>query len=156
MIAVDVGYGQLHYRLRSDDRVTVLERTNARHLTPQDLPRVPDLLTCDASFIGLATVLQAPISCMAPGFWGLVLCKPQFEAGPERMRRAGKGGVLKDPAIRQQVLDETIERISALGVAVIGVEQAWPPGPKGNIEYVLLVVDDRDAAESEASANRHT
>jgi 23S rRNA (cytidine1920-2'-O)/16S rRNA (cytidine1409-2'-O)-methyltransferase len=141
VVAVDVGYGQLHQRLRSDDRVTNLERTNARHLTPGDLPYSPDLLVCDASFIPLATVLPATVALMdrATGWWGVLLCKPQFEAGRERMNRHGRKGVLTDVDVRAQVVAETIESVRAMGVEVLDVKQAHPPGPKGNIEYVLLV-----------------
>jgi 23S rRNA (cytidine1920-2'-O)/16S rRNA (cytidine1409-2'-O)-methyltransferase len=134
--AVDVGYGQLHPKLRDDPRVTVMERVNARHLSPGDLPFAPNLVVCDASFISLATVMRGPISCMAPNWWGLLLCKPQFEAGPQRL---GKGGVVRDDAIRDEIVAETIGSIEQLGVRVVAKTQAHPPGPKGNIEYVLLV-----------------
>lgn len=140
VVAVDVGYGQLHQSLRDDTRVTVLERTNARHLGADDLPYAPDLLVCDASFIPLATVLPATIGCMSgAGWWGVLLCKPQFEAGRERMNRHGRKGVLVDEAVRAQVVEECVESVRAMGVEVLGVERAHPPGPKGNIEYVLLV-----------------
>lgn len=140
VIAVDVGYGQLHARLRDDPRVTMLERTNARHLQPDDLPYAPTLLVCDASFILLSTVLPATIAAMDPaGWWGVLLVKPQFEAGRERMNRHGRKGVLVDVAVREQVRDEAVESIRAMGVDVLDVAQAHPPGPKGNIEYVALV-----------------
>ena len=141
VVAVDVGYGQLHQRLRGDDRVTVLERTNARHLAPGDLPYSPDLLVCDASFIPLATVLPATIALMdqAAGWWGVLLCKPQFEAGRERMNRHGRKGVLVDEQVRAQVVEETVASVREMGVEVLDVVQAHPPGPKGNIEYALLV-----------------
>jgi 23S rRNA (cytidine1920-2'-O)/16S rRNA (cytidine1409-2'-O)-methyltransferase len=139
--AVDVGYGQLHQRLRTDERVTNIERTNARHLAPGDLPYAPNLLVCDASFIPLATVLPATIALMdqAEGWWGILLCKPQFEAGRERMNRHGRKGVLTDEDVRAQVVEETVESVRAMGVEVLDVVQAHPPGPKGNIEYALLV-----------------
>jgi 23S rRNA (cytidine1920-2'-O)/16S rRNA (cytidine1409-2'-O)-methyltransferase len=144
VIAVDVGYGQLHQRLREDDRVTVLERTNARHLEPNMLRgAAPDLLVCDASFIPLRTVLPAPIACMRPGFWGMVLCKPQFEAGRERINSAGKGGVIRDEVVRDQIVAETVDSLRSLGLSVHATVQAHPPGPKGNIEYVMLVRDAR-------------
>ena len=140
VVAVDVGYGQLHPRLRDDERVTVMERTNARHLAATDLPYAPDLIVCDASFIPLATVLPAAIAAMEPsGWWGVLLIKPQFEAGRDRMNRHGKKGVLVDAAVREQVRDEAIESLRSMGMDVLGVEQAHPPGPKGNIEYVALV-----------------
>jgi 23S rRNA (cytidine1920-2'-O)/16S rRNA (cytidine1409-2'-O)-methyltransferase len=139
--AVDVGYGQLHQRLRTDERVTMLERTNARHLVPGDLPSSPNLLVCDASFIPLATVLPATIALMdqAEGWWGVLLCKPQFEAGRERMNKHGRKGVLVDEAVRAQVVEEAVASVRAMGVDVLDVVQAHPPGPKGNIEYALLV-----------------
>lgn len=139
VIAVDVGYGQLHDRLRRDDRVTVMERTNARHLAPDDLPWVPELIVCDASFIPLATVLPGPIACMAPQFWGLILCKPQFEAGRQRLRSAGSRGVITDEGVREQVLAETLVALQGLGLTVHGSVEASPRGPKGNVEYVVLV-----------------
>ncbi len=143
VIAVDVGYGQLHPRLRNDERVVVMERTNARHLTPEQVPYAPDLMVCDASFIPLRTVLPGPLACMRHGFWGLILCKPQFEAGRERMAAAGKKGVITDAAVRQQILDESLVSIRDLGMVVEGVEEARPRGPKGNVEYVVLVRDGR-------------
>jgi 23S rRNA (cytidine1920-2'-O)/16S rRNA (cytidine1409-2'-O)-methyltransferase len=140
VVAVDVGYGQLHASLRGDARVTNLERTNARYLEPSDLPYAPDLLVCDASFIPLATVLPAAVAAMDPdGWWGVILVKPQFEAGRERMNRHGRKGVLVDEAVRRQVRDEAVGSLRAIGVDVLAVERAHPPGPKGNVEYVALV-----------------
>ncbi|MCW2956509.1 MAG: hemolysin [Thermoleophilia bacterium] len=144
VVAVDVGYGQLHQSLRTDARVTVMERTNARHLEPGDLPYAPDLLVCDASFISLGTVLPATFAAMDPaGWWGVLLCKPQFEAGRERMNRHGRKGVLTDVAVRDQVVAETIAAVRAAGVEVLQHVQAHPPGPKGNVEYALLVRGSR-------------
>lgn len=146
VIAVDVGYGQLHPRIREDGRVTVMERTNARHLTLGALPFAPDMIVCDASFIALATVLPAPLSCMSPGYWGLILCKPQFEAGKERMRKIGKGGVIRDAVARDEIVGVTQGALEGLGVDVLATVPARPPGPKGNIEYVMLVRDGRSTA----------
>jgi 23S rRNA (cytidine1920-2'-O)/16S rRNA (cytidine1409-2'-O)-methyltransferase len=140
VVAVDVGYGQLHASLRDDPRVTNLERTNARHLQPADLPYAPDLLVCDASFIPLVTVLPGAIAAMERGgWWGVLLVKPQFEAGRDRMNRHGRKGVLVDEQVREQVRDEAVASVRSLGVEVIAVERAHPPGPKGNVEYVALV-----------------
>lgn len=140
VVAVDVGYGQLHQTLRDDPRVTVLERTNARHLEREQVPYAPDLLVCDASFIPLRTVLPATVALMEPtGWWGVLLCKPQFEAGRDRMNRHGRKGVLVDQAVREQVVEETVQSVRDMGVDVLDVKRAHPPGPKGNIEYVLLV-----------------
>lgn len=140
VIAVDVGYGQLDHRLRVDPRVTVLERTNARHLTPDGLPYPPDLITCDASFISLGKILPGPLSCMQSGWWGVLLCKPQFEAGRDVMR-ARTGGVIRDDDVRDRVVEEAVARVRALGIIVERVVEASPRGPKGNIEYALLVRD---------------
>ncbi len=139
VIAVDVGYGQLHPRIRGDKRVHVMDRTNARHLTPDDLPYKPDLLVCDASFISLEKVLPAVISCMSSDFFGLLLCKPQFEAGPERLGRFGKKGVITDEAVREEILNETIESLRKMGLESISHVEARPRGDKGNVEYVILV-----------------
>jgi 23S rRNA (cytidine1920-2'-O)/16S rRNA (cytidine1409-2'-O)-methyltransferase len=150
VVAVDVGYGQLHASLRGDARVTNLERTNARHLQPADLPYAPNLLVCDASFIPLATVLPAAVAAMDPaGWWGILLVKPQFEAGRERMNRHGRKGVLTDVAVREQVRDEAVESVRALGIEVVAVQQAHPPGPKGNVEYAALVRGLLDGAAEE-------
>lgn len=141
VVAVDVGYGQLHEQLRQDERVTNVERTNARHLSPGDLPYAPNLIVCDASFISLATVLPAVFACMDPaGWWGVLLCKPQFEAGRERMNKHGRKGVLVDIEVRAQVVAETVAALrEECGIQVLHEVQAHPPGPKGNREYCLLV-----------------
>lgn len=140
VIAVDVGYGQLHASLRTDSRVTNLERTNARHLSMEDLPFTPNLLVCDASFIALRTVLASAVSLMDPQWWwGILLIKPQFEAGRERMSRYGRKGVLTDALVRETVRDEAVASLVALGMNVVNVVEANPRGPKGNIEYAALV-----------------
>lgn len=143
VIAVDVGYGQLHPTLRQDERVVVMERTNARHLTPEDLPWAPDLLVCDASFISLRTLLPGPLACMAQSWWGIVLIKPQFEAGTARMRKFGRGGVIRDDDVRQEVLQEVVLGLEGLGIAVLATHEAEPKGPKGNTEYVALIRGSR-------------
>lgn len=141
VVAVDVGYGQLHEQLRQDARVTSMERTNARHITPADVPYAPNLIVCDASFISLATVLPAVFACMdSAGWWGVLLCKPQFEAGRARMNKHGRKGVLVDIEVRDQVVDETIAALrDDCGIEVLRSVQAHPPGPKGNREFGLLV-----------------
>src|SRR5688500_12944423 len=100
VIALDVGYGQLHPKLRDDPRVTVLERTNVRELRCDELPFRPSFLTCDVSFIGLDKAFPPALACAAPGWRAVVLVKPQFEAGPEDV---GKGGVVRDPEVRRRV-----------------------------------------------------
>jgi len=140
--AVDVGHGQLAWKLRNDPRVVVLERTNARHLTPKEIPEPVDWVVCDASFIGLETVLPAALSLAKPGAIAVALIKPQFEVGPDRV---GKGGVVSDPALHQEVC----ERIRAWfvrqpGWSVLGIVESPVLGPEGNKEFLI-------AARKEAS-----
>jgi 23S rRNA (cytidine1920-2'-O)/16S rRNA (cytidine1409-2'-O)-methyltransferase len=134
--AVDVGYGQLHPRLRDDPRVTVLERTNVRELRCDDLPFPPTFVTCDVSFIGLGKALPPALACAAPGWRALVLVKPQFEAGPADV---GKGGVVRDPEVRRRVLDEVTVQVPAWGGRVLGVADSALPGPKGNRELFVYL-----------------
>ncbi|MFC3123474.1 TlyA family RNA methyltransferase [Pseudoroseomonas globiformis] len=133
--AVDVGHGQLAWKLRSDDRVVVLEKTNARRLDSSQIPEPPEVVVCDASFIGLATVLPAALNLAAPGAWAVALIKPQFEAGPELV---GKGGVVRDPTVHQAVCDRVTEWWSGLfGWSVLGVEPSPILGPEGNREFLI-------------------
>ena len=132
VIAVDVGYGQLHPRLRDDPRVTVLERTNARALT--ELPFAPRLVVCDVSFISVRIALPPALRLAAPGWQALVLVKPQFEAGRADV---GKGGVVRDPAVRARVLREVAAAAPGWGATVSGVVDSGLPGPKGNREFFL-------------------
>jgi 23S rRNA (cytidine1920-2'-O)/16S rRNA (cytidine1409-2'-O)-methyltransferase len=134
--ALDVGYGQLHPRLRDDPRVTVLERRNVRSLDCAELPFAPTLVTCDVSFIGLEKALPPALRCAAPGWRALVLVKPQFEAGPADV---GKGGVVRDPEVHQRVLREVIARVPEWGGHVTGIADSGLPGPKGNREFFLLI-----------------
>ena len=130
--AVDVGHGQLAWKLRSDPRVVVQERTNARHLK---LSEPIGALVCDASFIGLRTLLPAPLACCAPGAWAVALIKPQFEAGPGQV---GKNGVVRDPAVHEQVCTMIQEWWAGLpGWTVLGVEPSPITGPEGNREFLL-------------------
>jgi 23S rRNA (cytidine1920-2'-O)/16S rRNA (cytidine1409-2'-O)-methyltransferase len=141
VIAVDVGYGTLDYGLRVDPRVTVLERTNARALTPEMLPYVPDLATIDVSFISLAKVLPAVLACVARAFDVLALVKPQFEVGRERV---GKGGVVRVADDRRAALVAVGEAARGLGAAVLGYRSSLLPGPKGNREtFVWLAESSR-------------
>jgi len=133
--AVDVGHGQLAWRLRCDDRVIVYEKTNARHLTPAIVPDPIDALVCDASFIGLATLLPAPLALCAPGAWAIVLIKPQFEAGAALV---GSKGVVRDPAVHQAVCERVTAWWSGLpGWTVAGVTESPITGPEGNKEFLL-------------------
>jgi 23S rRNA (cytidine1920-2'-O)/16S rRNA (cytidine1409-2'-O)-methyltransferase len=133
--AVDVGHGQLDWRLRNDPRVVVLERTNARHLTIELLPAAPSLIVCDASFIGLRTVLPAALNVALPGAELVALVKPQFEAGPEAV---GKGGVVRDPAVHEAVCATVRDWLEAImGWQVLGLTASPVLGPKGNREFLI-------------------
>ncbi|MDE8346006.1 MAG: TlyA family RNA methyltransferase [Acidocella sp.] len=136
--AVDVGHGQLAWKLRGDPRVTVLEKTNARHLTPAQIPAPITALVCDASFIGLQTILPAALSLCAPGAFAIALIKPQFEAGPEHV---GKGGVVRDPAIHTAICTTIHNWWSNLpGWHVSGITPSPITGPEGNIEFLIGAV----------------
>ena len=134
VIALDVGRGQLHPRLRDDPRVAVLERTNARSLS--ELPFAPDLITCDVSFISLGKALPPALALAAPGWEAVILVKPQFEAGRGETQR----GVVRDPEVRRRVLRETAEAALGWGAQVVGVVDSGLPGPKGNREFFLHLV----------------
>jgi 23S rRNA (cytidine1920-2'-O)/16S rRNA (cytidine1409-2'-O)-methyltransferase len=134
VVAVDVAYGELDWGLRQDPRVTVLERTNARALRPEALPYAPDLVVADLSFISLTKVLPALLGCVAARFDALVMVKPQFEVGRDRV---GKGGVVRDPAARRAALVGVAEAAAGLGAAVLGFASSGLPGPKGNRETFL-------------------
>jgi 23S rRNA (cytidine1920-2'-O)/16S rRNA (cytidine1409-2'-O)-methyltransferase len=135
VIALDVGYGQLHERLHADPRVTVLERTNAREL--RELPFAPALVVADVSFIGLRLVLPPVLALAAPGWEAVVLVKPQFEAGRGEV---GKGGVVRDPEVHRRVLREVAEAALAWRAEPVGVVDSGLPGPKGNREFFLHLV----------------
>ena len=134
VIALDVGRGQLHPRLRGDPRVVVLERTNARSL--RELPFAPELVTCDVSFISVRTALPPALALAAPAWEALVLVKPQFEAGRGQAPR----GVVRDPEVWGRVLRETAEAALEWEAEVAGVVDSGLPGPKGNREFFLHLV----------------
>jgi 23S rRNA (cytidine1920-2'-O)/16S rRNA (cytidine1409-2'-O)-methyltransferase len=140
VIAVDVGYGQLHPRLRGDPRVVVLERTNARALT--ELPYAPDVLVCDVSFIGVRLVLEPVLPLLAEGWDALVLVKPQFEAGRADV---GRGGVVRDPEVHRRVLCSVVEAAPAWNARAVGVVDSGLPGPKGNREFFVHLVHAPEA-----------
>ncbi|MDR3516771.1 MAG: TlyA family RNA methyltransferase [Azospirillaceae bacterium] len=136
--AVDVGHGQLAWTLRQDPRVTVLERTNARLLTRNEIPDPIDLVVCDASFIGLDVVLPAPLALTRPGAHLIALIKPQFEVGKDRV---GKGGVVRDPLLHQEVCDRVAAWLGTLpGWQVLGVTESPITGPEGNKEFLIAAV----------------
>jgi 23S rRNA (cytidine1920-2'-O)/16S rRNA (cytidine1409-2'-O)-methyltransferase len=133
--AVDVGHGQLAWNLRQDPRVVVLERVNARYLGREQVAEPVQALVCDASFIGLATLLPAPLALCAPGGWAVALIKPQFEAGPGQV---GKGGVVRDPAVHRAVVGRIREWWSGLPRwRVEGVTESPITGPEGNREFLI-------------------
>ena len=138
VIAVDVGYGTLSWSLRTDPRVCVMERTNARRLTPELLPFAPDLAVIDVSFISLAKVLGAVLGCVAGGYDVLALVKPQFEVGRSRI---GKGGVVRVAEHRRAALIGAGEAALTMGAAVLGYHSSSLPGPKGNRETFMWLVD---------------
>ena len=135
VIAVDVGYGQLHDRLRRDPRVVVLERTNAREL--HELPFAPELVVCDVSFISLRLALPPVLALARAGWEAVVLVKPQFEAGRDEVR---KGGVVADTAVRSRVARELAEAALAWEAETVGAVDSGLPGPKGNREIFLHLV----------------
>jgi len=141
VLALDVGYGQLHPKLRADPRVTVLERTNVRELRCEELPFRPTVVVCDVAFIGLAKALPPALACGAPGWRALALVKPQFEAGPADV---GKGGVVRDPEVHRRVLDDVLARAPEWGAQAVGVEPSPLRGPKGNREFFVHLVDAGD------------
>ncbi len=133
--AVDVGHGQLAWSLRGDPRVVVLERTNARRLTRDQVPEAPGLIVCDASFIGLETVLPASLALAAPGAVVIALIKPQFEVGPGKV---GKGGIVRDPELHRQVCDRISAWLGAQpGWSVLGVAPSPIEGADGNREFLI-------------------
>jgi len=132
--AVDVGYGQLAWALRSDERVTVLDRVNVRQLQPQQVAPAPDLVTADLSFISLSLVLPALVRCATPGADFVLLVKPQFEVGKDRV---GPGGVVRDPVLRREAVSAVAAAAAALGLGVAGLVASPLPGPAGNVEYFL-------------------
>ncbi len=135
--AVDVGTNQLAWKLRQDPRVIVHEQVNARYLDSSIVPQPVDVVVCDASFIGLAKVLGPALSLAKPGAKLVALIKPQFEAGREEV---GKGGVVRDPLVRQRVCDDAAEWVGSQGWTVLGVTESPITGPEGNVEFLLGAV----------------
>jgi 23S rRNA (cytidine1920-2'-O)/16S rRNA (cytidine1409-2'-O)-methyltransferase len=158
VIALDVGYGQLDWGLRTDPRVHVVERTNARAISAEALPWTPDLVTCDLSFISVVTVWPRVVTLLDPAYRALVLVKPQFEVGRGQV---GSGGVVRDPAQRVRAVRRVAEAMAAAGGTVIGVVGSGLPGPKGNREVFVAVAGpsrpdaavDLDAAIARAVAD---
>lgn len=142
--AVDVGYGQLAWTLRQDPRVINLERKNARYLSPEDIPEQTDVITIDVAFISLEKILPAVSSFLKDGGQIIALIKPQFEAGREKV---GKKGVVKDPAVHQEVIKRIVDFCLETGLLVKGLDYSPITGPEGNIEFLLLL-EKNDSLES--------
>jgi 23S rRNA (cytidine1920-2'-O)/16S rRNA (cytidine1409-2'-O)-methyltransferase len=152
VVAVDVAYGEFEWRLRTDPRVTVLERTNARRLERAGLPYAPDLIVIDVSFISLTKVLGAVLACAATRFDCLALVKPQFEVGRGQV---GKGGVVREPALRRQALLHVSHGAAGLGASILGYASSGLPGPKGNQEtFVWLAEGERPGVKDPEDAIR--
>jgi 23S rRNA (cytidine1920-2'-O)/16S rRNA (cytidine1409-2'-O)-methyltransferase len=134
VVAVDVGYGQLAWGLRTDERVTVLDRVNVRQLRPEQVAPAPDVVTADLSFISLELVLPALVACARPDADFLLLVKPQFEVGKDRV---GAGGVVRDPELRRDAVAGVAQAARAHELGVAGVTASPLPGPSGNVEYFL-------------------
>ena len=149
VVAVDVGYGQLAWSLQTDERVTVLDRVNVRSLSPAQVAPPPELVVADLSFISLALVLPALVSCAAPEADFVVMVKPQFEVGKEQVG----GGVVRDPALRGAAVAGVAEAAARLGLGVAGLTASPLPGPSGNVEYFLWL--RRGAAPLDDAILRH-
>ena len=139
--SIDVGYGQLDWKLRNDDRVICLEKTNFRYLTREELTQegklpVPDFASCDVSFISLSKILPAAFEIIKPGAEMVCLIKPQFEAGREKV---GKKGVVRDPAVHQEVIRAALSYAAAQGFETLGLDYSPIRGPEGNIEYLMYI-----------------
>lgn len=145
VFAIDVGYGQLDWKIRSDDRVVVMERTNIRYVTPDDLGEPLDLSVIDVSFISLRIVLPAIKALLKPTGQVLCLIKPQFEAGREKV---GKKGVVRDPAVHKEVLDMFVELANELQFTILGLTFSPVKGPEGNIEFLgHLTLEDKEGIQ---------
>jgi 23S rRNA (cytidine1920-2'-O)/16S rRNA (cytidine1409-2'-O)-methyltransferase len=134
VVAVDVGYGQLAWPIQQDPRVQILDRTNVRHLTLDQIGEPVDLVVADLSFISLTLVLPALKSVSTPNADFLVMVKPQFEVGREKL---GAGGVVRDPALRASAIEEVATSAAENGLGVVGITASRLPGPAGNVEYFL-------------------
>jgi 23S rRNA (cytidine1920-2'-O)/16S rRNA (cytidine1409-2'-O)-methyltransferase len=149
VVAADVGYGQLAWSLRTDPRVTVLDRVNVRSLQPEQVAPAPELVTADLSFISLTLVLPALVACAAPDADFVLLVKPQFEVGKGKV---GAGGVVRDPVLREAAVAAVAAAAAVLGLGVRGVTASPLPGPSGNVEYFLWL--NRDGLPLDEAALR--
>jgi len=150
VFAIDVGYGQLDWKIRSDPRVIVMERTNVRYVTPEQLGEPLDLSVVDVSFISLRIVLPVIKTFLKPSGQVLCLIKPQFEAGKDKV---GKKGVVRDPETHKEVLDDFISLVDELGFYILGLTFSPVKGPEGNIEFLAhLTLDAREGIHPDTSA----
>jgi len=150
VFAIDVGYGQLDWKIRSDDRVVVMERTNIRYVTPEDLGEPLDLSVIDVSFISLKIVLPTIKTLLKSNGQVLCLIKPQFEAGKNKV---GKKGVVREPEIHKEVLDSFVETVTNLGFTILGLTFSPVKGPEGNIEFLgHLTLEDKDGIIPDTAA----
>lgn len=140
--AVDVGYGQLAWKLRTDERVINMEKTNARYLTPEDFPELMDWMTTDVAFISLTKILPAAYGILKENGSGVALIKPQFEAGRDKI---GKNGVVRDPAVHEEVIEKILSFNEELGFKTLGIVHSPIQGPQGNIEYLYWFTKDASA-----------
>ena len=140
--SVDVGYGQLAWKLRTDERVVNMEKTNARYLTPDDFPELMDWMTTDVAFISLTKILPAAYSILKENGSGVALIKPQFEAGREKI---GKNGVVRDPEVHEEVIGNILSFNEKLGFKTLGIVHSPIQGPQGNIEYLYWFTKDASA-----------
>ncbi len=140
--AVDVGYGQLAWKLRTDERVINMEKTNARYLTPDDFPELMDWMTTDVAFISLTKILPAAYGILKDNGSGVALIKPQFEAGRDKI---GKNGVVRDPAVHEEVIEKILSFNEELGFKTLGIVHSPIQGPQGNIEYLYWFTKDASA-----------
>ncbi len=150
--SIDVGRGQLDWKLRNDPRVVCMEKTNARYLTPEDIDGQPQFVSVDVSFISLTKILPAAFTLMAPGAQIVTLIKPQFEAGREKV---GKKGVVRDPKVHEEVIEKVALFASSLNFKLLGLDYSPIRGPEGNIEYLLWMekpADEANALTAETSA----
>jgi 23S rRNA (cytidine1920-2'-O)/16S rRNA (cytidine1409-2'-O)-methyltransferase len=147
--ALDVGYGQLHPRVRGDPRVTAIERKNVRDLSCEELPFAPNFIVCDVSFIGLAKALPPALACARAEWRALVLVKPQFEAGRPHVPR---GGVVRDPEVHRRVLSDVVAVLGDLDAHVYGVSDSGLRGPKGNREFFVYFGPEPASSKPTADA----
>lgn len=139
--SIDVGYGQLAWSLRNDERVVCMEKTNFRYLTPEDLEDRPDFASCDVSFISLSKILPAAFPILSEDGEMVCLIKPQFEAGKDKV---GKKGVVRDPAVHEEVITNTLNMARENGFNIVGLEYSPIRGPEGNIEYLMYLTKNAD------------